>query len=134
MLRDHLNQQYKSGLLKKDFENVDFMTISALAYKVAGDMNGLEDLEQWLSDCYDKRKSLATNTSSLMKGKTLACLVLMIQQTKIQVMAAKLLIYWNWWHWATGGRFIYFVTAIKLFRALALMHNFPPASPTQNAS
>ena len=46
MLRDHLNQQYKSGLLKKDFENVDFMTISALAYKVAGDMNGLEDLEQ----------------------------------------------------------------------------------------
>ena len=56
MLRDHLNQQYKSGLLKKDFENVDFMTISALAYKVAGDMNGLEDLEQWLSDCYDKKE------------------------------------------------------------------------------
>ncbi len=56
MLRDHLNQQYKSGLLKKDFENVDFMTISALAYKVAGDMNGLEDLKQWLSDCYDKKE------------------------------------------------------------------------------
>ena len=32
------------------------MTISALAYKVAGDMNGLEDLEQWLSDCYDKKE------------------------------------------------------------------------------
>lgn len=51
-----MNQQYKSGLLKKDFENVDFMTISALAYKVAGDMNGLEDLKQWLSDCYDKKE------------------------------------------------------------------------------
>lgn len=53
MLRDYLHHQYKEGSLKKEFENVDFMTISALAYKVSGNMNNLKDLEQWLSDCYD---------------------------------------------------------------------------------
>lgn len=57
MLRDHLNKQYKEGNLKKDFVNVDFMTISALAYKITGSMNDLKSLEQWLEECYDKKEN-----------------------------------------------------------------------------
>lgn len=34
---------------------INFMTISALARKVTGDMEDLEGLTQWLSDCYDKK-------------------------------------------------------------------------------
>ena len=56
MLRDHLEQQYKNGTLKKDFEKVDFKTISALAYQVTGDMASLEGLGHWLTDCYDKKE------------------------------------------------------------------------------
>lgn len=57
MLRDYLNRQYKNGALRKDFENVDFLTISALARQITGDMENFEGLEQWLSDCYDKSKT-----------------------------------------------------------------------------
>lgn len=110
------------------------MTISALAYKVAGDMNGLEDLEQWLSDCYDKKEVFGYKHVIVDEGQDFGLLGVDDSANEDSSYGCQIIDILELVALGNGGRFIYFVTAIKLFRALALMHNFPPASPTQNAS
>lgn len=54
MLRDHLhltNKKSEDNVYKKQFQNVDFMTISQLTHKVTGNYMDFNGLNQWLSEC-----------------------------------------------------------------------------------
>lgn len=50
---DHKNNESKA--YKKQFANVEFMTISRLAKKVTGDFRGYDALYEWLLECVDKK-------------------------------------------------------------------------------
>lgn len=61
MLCDHLIGEHKnneSKAYRKQFENVDFMTISRLAKKVTGDFKNYDGLYEWLLECVDKKREL----------------------------------------------------------------------------
>lgn len=61
MLCDHLIEEHKnneSKAYRKQFENVDFMTISRLAKKVTGDFKNYDGLYEWLLECVDKKREL----------------------------------------------------------------------------
>lgn len=59
LLRDKLISDYKNSMnstFSGNFENVEFMTISALARKVTNDYKNYDGLLEWLLDCIDKKK------------------------------------------------------------------------------
>ncbi len=56
LLRDHLEKVYKTNASKeitKEFQNVDFMTISMLALHKTGDMTNFKGLEDWILESAD---------------------------------------------------------------------------------
>lgn len=61
MLCDRLIEEHKnneSKAYRKQFENVDFMTISRLAKKTTGDFKNYDGLYEWLCGCIDKKNEL----------------------------------------------------------------------------
>ena len=61
MLCDQLIEDYKnneSKAYRKQFENVDFMTISRLAKKITGNFRDYSALYEWLLECTDKKHEL----------------------------------------------------------------------------
>ncbi len=61
LLCDKLFQDYRNSeisRIKKDFSNVDFLTISTLAKKITEDYRDYDDLFLWLLECIDKKKVL----------------------------------------------------------------------------
>ncbi len=55
LLCDHLIETHKNNPVKtykKQFQNVDFMTISKLAQKVTGNFKDFKGLLKWVEDCY----------------------------------------------------------------------------------
>ena len=61
LLRDKLVANYKENEdfnYRKQFSNVEFFTISALAYKITGKPNDFSNLLSYLLDCIDKKQEL----------------------------------------------------------------------------
>ena len=56
LIKDNKNCESKAR--RKDFENVDFMTISRLANKVTQDYRDYAGLYDWLIECIDRKKEL----------------------------------------------------------------------------
>ncbi len=56
LIEDHKNNESKA--YKKQFANVEFMTISRLAKKVTGDFRDYDALYEWLLECVDKKHDL----------------------------------------------------------------------------
>ncbi len=56
LIEDHKNNESKA--YRKQFENVDFMTISRLAKKATGDFRNYDCLYEWLLECIDKKHEL----------------------------------------------------------------------------
>lgn len=56
LIEDHKNNDSKT--YRKQFENVDFMTISRLAKKTTGDFKNYDGLYKWLCECVDKKHEL----------------------------------------------------------------------------
>lgn len=56
LIAEHTNNEVKA--YRKQFRNVDFMTISRLAKKVTGDYTDYDGLYLWLLECIDKKKEL----------------------------------------------------------------------------
>lgn len=52
------NKNNASKAYRKQFENVDFMTISRLAKQVTGDFTDFDGLYEWLLECIDRSKDL----------------------------------------------------------------------------
>lgn len=56
LLCDQLNEMHKqseSKSYRKQFRNVDFMTLSQLAKKITGNFQDYDGLMEWLLDCFD---------------------------------------------------------------------------------
>lgn len=61
LLCDKLIEENKNNPNKeysKQFQNVDFMTISKLAFKITGNFKDYESLYDWLLQCIDKKEEL----------------------------------------------------------------------------
>lgn len=56
LIEEHKNNESKA--YRKQFDNVDFMTISRLAKKTTGDFRDYDALYNWLLECIDKRCEL----------------------------------------------------------------------------
>ena len=52
------NKNNSSKAYRKQFDKVDFMTISRLAKKITGDFKDYDGLYEWLIECLDKKKEL----------------------------------------------------------------------------
>lgn len=57
LVHDHKNNESKA--YRKQFANVDFMTISKLAKQITGDFKNFDGLYTWLLECIDKKHELA---------------------------------------------------------------------------
>ncbi len=56
LIEDHKNNESKA--YRKQFANVEFMTISRLAKRVTGDFKNYSGLYEWLEECIDKKHEL----------------------------------------------------------------------------
>lgn len=56
LIEDHKNNESKA--YRKQFANVEFMTISRLAKRVTGDFKNYSGLYEWLKECIDKKHEL----------------------------------------------------------------------------
>lgn len=56
LIEDNKNNESKA--YRKQFENVDFMTISRLAQKITGDFRNYSGLYEWLKECVNRRHEL----------------------------------------------------------------------------